>query len=45
MSDIKFLEDITKEDFSKSSSKFNWMSYVSFEDDEYNYGLTPFGFW
>lgn len=41
---IDFLHQITRDDFLNSSTKFNKMSYVSIEEDETNYGLTPFGF-
>lgn len=41
---MEVFKNITKEDFSVSSSKFSGISYRSLDLDKVNYGLTEFGF-
>ena len=40
----QFLHELTKEDFSATSSKLSKISYVDLSQDADNYGVTPFGF-
>lgn len=38
------MHELTKEDFSATSSKLSKISYVDLSQDADNYGVTPFGF-